>query len=401
MTSLQFRFLKDVFKYTLTAFGGPQAHMAIMLREFVQKRNYLTEEELLELNALCQVLPGPASTQTITAIGYKIGGLWFAILTFLIWLLPSAIMMAIAAILFTNYSSKIEVPKLLKVIEPMALGFVAYAAYIFAIKVLKNRITLFLALVAFTCSILLKNPYVFPFMFPLLVLTGGFVTSRVNADEAERDLGEKLVINVNKKKVAYFFGILIFFALLGGLINRTSFFSLPVRLFENFYRNGALIFGGGQVLIPYMFTEFVELKKYLTTQEFLSGYALQQVIPGPVFSFSSFLGGMAMKKQGIGGQLLGSSAAVLGINLPGLILILFIVPFWNDLKKITHIKNSMAGVNAVSVGFVAAAFFLLLKPIGLEYFSMIVIAATFCLLRFTKIPAALIMVIGLVIGFFL
>ncbi|UKJ05943.1 chromate efflux transporter [Solitalea lacus] len=401
MTAKQFLFLGDVIKYTLTAFGGPQAHIAIMLKEFVEKRNYLSEQELLELNALCQVLPGPASTQTITAIGYKIGGLWFAILTFLIWLLPSALMMAIAAILFVSYSSKIEIPKLLQVIEPMALGFVAYAAFIFASKVIKSKLTFTLAAVAFTCSMLLKNPFVFPFMFPVLVLFGGYITSRINTDDEERDLSEKLVINVNKNKVAYFFGILIFFALMGAIINRTSFFSLPVRLFENFYRNGIIIFGGGQVLIPYMYTEFVELKKYLTTQEFLSGYALQQIIPGPVFSFSSFLGGMAMKNSGIMGQLLGSFAAVLGINLPGLILILFIVPFWNDLKKITRVKNSMAGVNAVSVGFVIAAFFLLAKPIDINYFSVAIIVVTFTLLRFTKIPAAIIMLSGLLIGLFL
>lgn len=399
MTPKKFLFLRDVLKYTLTAFGGPQVHMALMLRDFVQKRNYLTEEELLELNALCQVLPGPASTQTITAIGYKIGGLWFAILTFLIWLLPSAIMMAIAAILFATYSSKIEVPKLLRIIEPMALGFVAYAGYIFARKVLSDKITIGLAAISLLCSLLLKNPHVFPFMFPGLIFLGGYITSKANKNLEERDLGEKLVINVNKKKVAYFFGILILFALLGAIINRTSFFSLPVRLFENFYRNGALIFGGGQVLIPYMYTEFVELKKYLTTQEFLSGYALQQVVPGPVFSFSSFLGGMAMKKGGVGGQLLGSLAAVLGINLPGLILILFIVPFWNDLKKISRIKNSLAGVNAVSVGFVVAAFFLLLKPIGINYLSFGIIITTFCLLRFTKIPAAIIMFCGLLLSF--
>jgi chromate transporter len=172
-------------------------------------------------------------------------------------------------------------------------------------------------------------------------------------------------------------------------------------LFENFYRNGTLIFGGGQVLIPYMYTEFVQMKHYLTTQEFLSGYALQQIVPGPVFSFSSFVGGMSVKNAGIGGRLLGSLAAVLGINLPGLILILFIIPFWNDLKKITHVKNSLAGVNAVSVGFVIAAFFLLLKPIGIDYISIAVILTTFGLLKFTKMPAALIVICGLVIGYFL
>jgi chromate transporter len=130
-------------------------------------------------------------------------------------------------------------------------------------------------------------------------------------------------------------------------------------LFENFYRNGILIFGGGQVLVPLMYTEFVELKHYLTNSEFLMGYALQQALPGPTFSFTSFVGGIAMGEEGLrsSGQIVGSLVAVIGINLPGLILILFIVPFWNDLKKITRIKNSLSGINAVAVGFMTTALY--------------------------------------------
>ncbi|SMO48501.1 chromate efflux transporter [Solitalea koreensis] len=397
MTKRQLIFLKDILKYTLTAFGGPQAHFAMMLRTFVQKRNYLSENELVELYALCQMLPGPASTQTVTAIGYKFGGMKIAIITFLIWLLPAAVMMGFAAIALSYFSSTIEVSPLLKIVEPMAVGFVAYAAYVLAEKVLKSGFAIVISIAALILTLLFHSPY----LFPLLIFVGAACSALLNNDKDERKLSERLVVNVNKKKVAYFFGILIFFALLGAFINRTSFFSLPVRLFENFYRNGSLIFGGGQVLIPYMYTEFVQMKHYLTTQEFLSGYALQQIVPGPVFSFSSFLGGMAVKNSGISGKILGSFAAVLGINLPGLILILFIIPYWNVLKKITHVKNSLAGVNAVSVGFVTAAFFLLLKPIGINYLSVAVMVCTFGLLKFTKIPAALIVICGLVIGFFI
>lgn len=124
-------------------------------------------------------------------------------------------------------------------------------------------------------------------------------------------------------------------AMLGAIINRTSPFSLPIRLFENFYRNGIFIFGGGQVLVPMMFTEFVQMKHYLSQTDFLSGFAFQQVLPGPTFSFTSYVGALGMKHGGYGilGQATGGLLAVLGINLPGLILVLFIVPFWNDLKR--------------------------------------------------------------------
>ena len=153
---------------------------------------------------------------------------------------------------------------------------------------------------------------------------------------------------------------------LGAIINQTSPFSLPIRLFENFYRNGILIFGGGQVLVPLMYTEFVEVKHYLSNSEFLSGFALQQALPGPTFSFTSFIGSitLAIKALACGDKLLGSVVAVIGINLPGLILILFIVPFWEDLKKITRIRNSLSGINAVAVGFMATALILLARPFG-------------------------------------
>jgi chromate transporter len=187
---------------------------------------------------------------------------------------------------------------------------------------------------------------------------------------------------------------------LGAIVSRTSPFSLPIRLFENFYRNGILIFGGGQVLVPLMYTEFVELKHYLTNSEFLSGYALQQALPGPTFSFTSFVGGIAMgdKGYGIAGQIVGSVVAVIGINLPGLILILFIVPFWNDLKKITRIKNSLSGINAVAVGFMATAFIMLVMPFHLNLLAYGLMAATFLLLQFTKIKAPVVILIGVVLG---
>lgn len=245
-------------------------------------------------------------------------------------------------------------------------------------------------------TLILHNAYA----FPLLILLGGIISSALETQPQENELRVKLFSNVNPKKVTYFIGILLFFAALGALVNQTSPFSLPIRLFENFYRNGILIFGGGQVLVPLMYTEFVEAKHYLTNSEFLSGYALQQALPGPTFSFTSFLGGISMGNKGgnIIGQVAGSLVAVIGINTPGLILILFIVPFWNDLKKITRIKNSLSGINAVAVGFMATALILLARPFGLHWLAYIVMACTFLLLYFTKIKTPVIIIIGIVLG---
>src|ERR1700733_15199288 len=122
MKKRQLLFIRDVVIYTFTAFGGPQAHIAVLLREFVEKRRYITEEELIELNALTQVLPGPASTQTLVGIAWKVGGLRLAIITFLIWILPSATIMCIAAIGYNMFAGQAKFTNILRFVQPMAVG---------------------------------------------------------------------------------------------------------------------------------------------------------------------------------------------------------------------------------------------------------------------------------------
>ncbi|WP_304067758.1 chromate efflux transporter [Pedobacter glucosidilyticus] len=389
-------FLRDVIGFMLTSFGGPQAHIAILLKEFVLKRAYLTEEELLELYSLSQILPGPASTQTLIGIAYKVGGYYLAILTFFIWALPSAGIMCFLAISYKNLSLSKAFVNINQYIQPIALGIVAFAAYSFGKKIIKSKVTAALTIGAVICSLILKNAYA----FPIMILIGGIITSATETKKEENELRVRLFSNINIKKVIYFIGVLLFFGLLGATINRTSPFSLPVRLFENFYRNGILIFGGGNVLVPLMYTEFVEMKHYLTSNEFLSGFAIQQGLPGPTFSFTSFLGAMTLANNGYGitGQMMGAFIAVLGINLPGIILILFIVPFWDDLKKITRIKKSLSGINAVGVGFMVAAFILLIIPIGTSYTSLLIVLATFLLLQFTKIKTPYLILAGVLLG---
>lgn len=397
MSKRQLIFLKDVLIYTLTSFGGPQAHIAFLLREFSEKRKYLNETELMELNALSQILPGPSSTQTLVGIAWKIGGLRLAIITFLIWILPSAALMCLASISYKIFVDQGQFIHVLRFVQPIAVGIVAYAAYSFARKFVTSKVSLLLAIGSVIASLILKTAYA----FPLLILIGGMLSSALETQPEENQLRVKLFSNVNPKKVAYFLGILLFFAALGALISQTSPFSLPIRLFENFYRNGILIFGGGQVLVPLMYTEFVEMKRYLSSSEFLTGYALQQALPGPTFSFTSFVGGISMGNRGydVWGQVIGSLVAVVGINLPGLILILFIVPFWEDLRKISRIKSSLSGINAVAVGFMITAFILLLKPFGGDWLAYSLMAITFIILAFTKIKTPLVIVAAVILGF--
>ena len=396
-TKKQWLFLRNVLFFTFTSFGGAQAHLALLLKYFVQSAKFISEEELLELNALAQVLPGPASTQTLVGIAWKVGKLKLAIITFLIWILPTAAVMTFAAISYALLDQKQKFNDILEYIQPIALGIVAYGAWKLGRKVLSSQVSIFLAVASVVATFVLRNAYV----FPLAILVGGIISSAIETPREETELRVKLFSNLNPRKLIYFLGALLLFAMVGAIINRTSPFSLPIRLLENFYRNGILVFGGGQVLVPLMFTEFVEMKHYLPSTGFLSGFALQQALPGPTFSFTSYLGALSMKNFGYGiwGQVLGGLIGVIGINLPGLILVLFIVPFWDDLKRISRIRHSLSGINAVSVGFIIAAFILLLIPMGFNWLFLGIMLATFLLLNFTKVSPPIIVLAGIIIGY--
>src|SRR5215211_1785273 len=167
-------FLKNVFLYSITAFGGPQAHVAMMMKMFVQRTPYITKEELLEYNAFCNLLPGASSTQTITLIGYKRGGVSLAVLTLIVWILPACILMGSFSFLLDYVSEKTLHADIFKFIPPLAVGFLAYAT-IAAFKIsVRNTITWVIMLVcAIATFLLFKKPWI----FPLLIVLSGLVTN--------------------------------------------------------------------------------------------------------------------------------------------------------------------------------------------------------------------------------
>ncbi|GAB3239329.1 chromate transporter [Hymenobacter seoulensis] len=380
-------FLKDVGALGLSAFGGPQAHMAMMLRLLVDKRRYLTAAELLELTALCQILPGPTSTQTITAIGFRLGGPNLAYLTLLVWMLPAVCIMTVAG-LTISYLDKSLVTRLVQFVQPVAVGFVAYSAYKIAEKVIHTKTSVALMVVA----AMLVYRFQVPWLMPLLLLAGGLITTfRYRKLPQET----KVPMRIEWSNFLLWLGVFIGAALLGHYTRL-----LPVRLFENFYRNGSLVFGGGQVLAPLFYTEFVEFKRYLTPEEFLSGLGIVQALPGPNFSFASYIGALAMRRDGSGldGQLLGALVGAAGIFMPGTLLIFFLIRFWDQLKRYRVVKASLEGINAVSAGLVCAATFLLYHPLPDTPINLLLIGVTFLLLLWERIPSYAIVMVALGAG---
>jgi len=379
-------YLMDILLLSLTAFGGPQVHLMMMIERLVRKRRYITEEELLELQALCSVLPGPSSTQTVTAIGLKIGGQPLAYLTLIVWSLPAMILMTMAAI-GIHYLERHSISlQFTKFVGPMAVAFLMYGASSIARKVIHNTQGWSFLVI----STILAYMYPSPYMTPVLIITGGVAAS---LNFKKHEVMEKGPIRILWRPIIFWISVLIAAAVIGKITN-----SLPVRLFENFYRNGSLVFGGGQVLIPILYNEFVEFKHYLTDQEFLAGMALTQVVPGPVFSIATFVGSISLQSAGITGQIVGGFVATAGIFLPGTFFIFFAYPFWDQLKRYRGIRASLEGIHAASCGLTIAAAISLFQPMMNHWQPLFTVICTILVLTFSKVPSYVIILAGLVLG---
>jgi chromate transporter len=230
-----------------------------------------------------------------------------------------------------------------------------------------------------------------PWIFPIVLAVGGAAGMLVYR---ERGMWNRVAV---RPPWAY----LITFVVLavGGIVASSLTDARLIGLFERFYRYGYLVFGGGQVVVPVMYNELVDGRGFMTSGEFLTGYGLVQGLPGPMFSFAAYAGGMAARDSGPLVHLIGAAIGGIGIFLPGLLLIFFVYPLWEDLKKIRALRISLTGINAVAGGLIAVAAVILMISSGFTWDNLLVTAIAALLLAFTKVPAPLIVVAALAAGF--
>jgi len=400
-----------VLLHSVTAFGGPQGHIAMMMKTFVKQTPYITELELMEYNAFCQLLPGASSTQTLTLIGYKRGGVPLAVLTLMIWIFPASCFMGGLSFLLHYIDKKALDADIFKFIAPMAAGFLLYASYSAFPYAIRNMITRIIMLISTV------GTYFFfrlPIIFPLVIVLGGFATN----------LSKKRIPQIERKpsKIKWWnfwlFGFIFIAAGITSEVARKENWPnrKPINLFENTYRMGSLVFGGGQVLMPIMYEQFCvrpeAIKErnpdvvQIDKEEMYTGMGIVRAVPGPVFSIASFTGGMALKDMGTTKQLIGCLIGTIGIFLPSALLVLFFFPIWNNLKKYAAVYRSLEGINAAVVGIMMASTFFIMKDISLieaktiSAINLGVILSTFLLLCYTKLPSPVIVAACLALGYF-
>lgn len=388
-------FLKTVLIHSITAFGGPQMHFVRMNKLFVDDHRYISQNELLEINAFTQLLPGASSTQILTLIGYKRGGIGLALITLLIWVLPACILMGMLSWIVPYFNIQ-NINYIFRFVQPMAVGFLAYSAFTSYKISIRHIATFYIMLGAAVVTFFIRSPWVFPSLLLAGSIVSNFSDKRIPEVKGDRK-------PLKWQNIWLFIAIFIIAGFLSeyGRIHNIPL-RKPISLFENFYRFGSIVFGGGSVLITMMFEQYVIRAKtpYMSSGDFLTGAGMVQAFPGPIFSIASFVGGMVLKDMGPGFQLMGCIIGCVGIFLPSLLLVLFFYPVWNSLKKYVVVFRAMEGINAVVVGIVAAATVLLFNsiPAPFEWINLVIAIVTFILLQFTKIPSPVIVILFLLLG---
>ena len=329
----------------LTSFGGPIAHIGYFRAEYVSRRRWLSEDEFADLVGLSQLLPGPASSQLGIAIGLLRAGVPGGVAAWLAFTAPSAIAMIALAGVFRTYDVAGE--GWVQGLKLVAVAVVAHAVLSMWRSLVTDRVRAATALLAATAVLLWAAP-----VAQVAVIAAGavvgvlFLSVTAAADRRPLDFGVGRTAGVA--------ALAVFAALLLGLpLARQATDAHAVALTESFYRSGALVFGGGHVVLPLLESEVVP-RGWVSDEDFLAGYGAAQAVPGPLFTFAGYLG--AVQEPSPSGAA-GGTIALAAIFLPGALLVVGTLPFWSELRRRTRFLAALAGVNAAVVGILLAALY--------------------------------------------
>ncbi|MEA3252355.1 MAG: chromate efflux transporter [Pseudomonadota bacterium] len=367
----------------LTSFGGPIAHLGYFRTEFVERRRWFSEQAYADLVALCQFLPGPASSQVGFAIGLMRAGPWGAAAAWTAFTLPSAIVL----VLFALGAAVLDGPISQGIIHGLkvtAVAIVAHAVWGMARSLCPDPRRAGIALAAVFTVVLVSGPLGQVAAIVIGALAG-MALCRAHAEADVHDL--PLPVSARAGHLAG----LVFVALLIGLpLLAWASPSAALAVMDAFYRAGALVFGGGHVVLPLLEAEVVQ-SGWVGADEFLTGYGAAQAVPGPLFTFAAYLGAVIAP---LGGSLFGAALALVMIFLPGLLLLVAVLPHWNRFRSWDSAQALMRGANAAVVGILGAALY---QPVwtsailGPREFALALTG--FLLLSVWKLPAWAVVVI--------
>jgi chromate transporter len=335
-------------KLGVSSFGGPIAHIGYFRQEFVVRRRWLDEQAYADLVALCQFLPGPASSQVGFSLGLMRAGYLGGLAAWTGFTTPSAALLLIFAYGASSLTGTVGVG-LLHGLKLVAVAIVAQAIWGMARNLCPDRTRASIAVVA-TLIVIASASAVGQIGAIAIGAASGLLFCRAASSKSADERHMRVPIS----RSAGLFWLLMFFVLLGGLpVLRDFSGAQGVALFEAFYRSGALVFGGGHVVLP-LLREATVARGWVSDDVFLAGYGAAQAVPGPLFTFSAFLGAvMKPAPNGIAGAVI----SLAGIFLPGLLILMGTLPFWEGFRRQAQAQAVMRGVNAAVVGLLLAALY--------------------------------------------
>jgi chromate transporter len=351
----------------LTSFGGPVAHLGYFHEAFVHRKKWLSAHEYADIVALCQALPGPASSQVGMSIGLLRGGVSGSVAAWLGFTLPSAFIMILLS-MFVNNLHGLMSPLILRGLKLAAVVVVIHALVFMAKSLCPDPKRKILALLVAAPLLVVSHTALQIALIILGGILGAFwLPETASAAELPESSKTSDVFRLSRRFGVVSLSLLVFLLVSLPILSAASNNTF-VSLFEKFFRVGALIFGGGHVVLPLLATEFVDTK-WVAQDLFLSGYGAAQAIPGPLFSFAGFIGAAVESWQG-------GIIALVAVFLPSFLVVFGVLPFWNKLKELHRMRRALSGVNAAVVGLLLAA---LIHPVGstaIKQTSDVVIVAT-------------------------
>ncbi len=375
-------------KLGVTSFGGPVAHLGYFRDELVTRRQWLTEQHYGQLVALCQFLPGPASSQVGFGLGLLRGGYLGALAAWAAFTLPSALLLVFFAIGAVNLDGVVG-QGLIIGLKAVAVAVVAHAVWGMAKALTPDLRRILIGVVAVLLALFLPGN-LGQIVAIVVGLGAGMLWCRKLVDSSASPLTVAI-----SKRVGIVSAVLFVLLLVGLPVIAVLAENPWVSLTDAFYRAGALVFGGGHVVLPLLQAEPV-VTAAVTQDQFLAGYGAAQAVPGPLFTFAAYLG----FEMGSGASAWVSAAvALVAIFVPGILLLLAVLPFWGRLQQSSLIRAGVAGANAAVVGILAAALIHPVSTSGITGITPLIIAVgCFALLTFAKLPAWAVVIIGVLGG---
>lgn len=336
----------------LTSFGGPVAHISYFREEFVARRQWLSDAHYADLVALCQFAPGPASSQVGMGIGMTLGGVRGSLVAWLGFTLPSAIVLAALGLAFTGFDPT-SIDGIIRGLKLVAVGVVAHALVGMARSLCPDLPRIMLAIAAAIIMIVADTVYA-QFGVILGGMIAGFLLLRAKVNGQAAGSPKSQSARGAIVALAVFFALLVLLPFAAGL-DQSGLFAV----IDGFYRSGALVFGGGHVVLPLLQNAVVD-PGWVDAESFLAGYGATQAVPGPIFTFAAYLGAAmhgGAAGAGIWVSMMTSMVTLVAIFLPAWLLVIGLLPFWDRVRHVPAMRAGLMGVNAAVVGLLAAVLY--------------------------------------------